>query len=155
MEVVVIKKLILSFLFVAFANAHAYHYGMAGCGVGSLVFQDQPGGIQIAAATTNNLISPQTSAITSGTSGCYDTESRSAYVNYIEINKLALKLDVSRGSGETLDSLLAMLKCKNNSNVKLEIKNNFNGIFKSEKTEEIYDALKSNKTIKNSCNILG
>lgn len=73
----------LAALFVL-SQAHAYHYGMAGCGLGSLVFQDQPGKIQIVAATVNNIVSPQTSAITSGTSGCYEDGSASAKLDYIE-----------------------------------------------------------------------
>ena len=44
-------------------------YGTAGCGLGSLVFGDQPGIIQIVAATLNG-IGGQTFAITSGTSNC-------------------------------------------------------------------------------------
>jgi len=43
-------------------------YGMAGCGIGSIVFADKPGMIQIIAATLNGTAGSQTFGITSGTS---------------------------------------------------------------------------------------
>ena len=42
-------------------------YGTAGCGLGSMAFGDQPGGIQILAATTNGILGNQTFGITFGT----------------------------------------------------------------------------------------
>src|SRR4051812_6327755 len=45
-------------------------YGLAGCGLGSVVFGPKPGMVQVAAATTNNYIVPQTFAISSATSNC-------------------------------------------------------------------------------------
>src|SRR5437868_15216262 len=97
--------------------AQASQYGMAGCGVGALVFGDQPGKIQIVAGVLNNLISPQTSAITSGTSNCYEDSGRAASDMYIEANKVALQEDVSRGQGETLAGLLTIWNCDNSSQI--------------------------------------
>src|SRR5512137_902647 len=45
-------------------------YGAAGCGLGSMAFNKQPGIFQILAATTNSLTGTQTFGITSGTSNC-------------------------------------------------------------------------------------
>ena len=42
--------------------ARAENYGMAGCGLGSLAFHENTTGMQILAATTNNIIVPQTFA---------------------------------------------------------------------------------------------
>src|SRR6266571_3742686 len=42
-------------------------YGAAGCGLGSMVFGNQPGGVQVLAATTN-ATGIQTFGITTGTS---------------------------------------------------------------------------------------
>src|SRR3954464_7446787 len=53
-------------------------YGTAGCGLGSLVFGDQKGAIQILAATTNTTFGTQTFGITTGTSNCVDTAAGSA-----------------------------------------------------------------------------
>jgi len=45
---------------------------MAGCGLGYIAFghQDNSKVMQVLAATVNDIVSPKTSAITSGTSGC-------------------------------------------------------------------------------------
>ncbi|MFN8945903.1 MAG: DUF3015 family protein, partial [Pseudobdellovibrionaceae bacterium] len=45
-------------------------YGMAGCGLGSVVFGDKPGFIQIFAATLNSIGGNQTFGISLGTSNC-------------------------------------------------------------------------------------
>ena len=92
-------------------QAQAANYGMAGCGLGALAFKDQPGMIQIAAGILNNIISPQTSAITSGTSNCSDAGSDSALNEFIDGNRDSLKTDIARGQGESLSGLLSMMGC--------------------------------------------
>ena len=155
MEVFVLKKLTLISALLMVSQAYANHYGMAGCGVGSLVFKDQPGNAQIGAATLNNLVSPQTSAITSGTSGCYeDNGSHQAQVNYIQTNKVSLKADIARGNGETLDGLMTMLGCKEINAVKMDIKKNYKNIFESEDTKDIFKAIKNNQSVQTSCSSL-
>src|SRR5207302_8961923 len=42
-------------------------YGLAGCGLGSMIFGDQKGWIQVLAATTNGTFGTQTLVISSGT----------------------------------------------------------------------------------------
>ena len=150
-----LKRLALLVALTSMSQAHAYEYGMAGCGIGGLVFKDQPGMIQVVAATLNNIISPQTSAISSGTSGCYEVRGQQAQVEYIDTNKIALKADVARGNGETLDGLMTMLGCKEVNAVKMEIKNDYKNIFNSEDTQEIFKAIKSNETVQKSCTTLG
>ncbi len=135
------------------SQAQASHYGMAGCGLGSLVFQDKPGMIQIVASTVNNLVSPQTSAITSGTSGCYEDGSASAKLDYIETNKIALKEDAARGQGETLHGLMTLLGCS--QDVNSEIKNNYNTIFSDDNAQNILKAIRSNSNMQKSCETLG
>ena len=150
-----LKKIsFVSALFVL-SQAQAYHYGMAGCGLGSLAFKDQPGMIQVSASTVNNIVSPQTSAITSGTSGCYDTGSSAAKLDYIEINKVSLKEDAARGQGETLEGLITLLGCKEHLTIKNEIKNNFNTIFGQDNAQGILKAIQSNSSVQKSCETLG
>lgn len=139
----------------AYNVALANHYGMAGCGLGSLVFKDEPGPIQIVAATLNNLVSPQTSAITSGTSGCYEPRGEDVQINYIESNKYTLKEDAARGVGETLSGLSLVLGCQDSQGFNTEIKSNYNSIFKSENPKEILNAIKSNSNLKKACAIQG
>lgn len=119
-------------LMLASGNAFAADYGMAGCGVGALVFKDQPGKIQILAATLNNIISPQTSAITSGTSNCFENR-ETAQAMFITVNKVALRKDISRGTGETLAGLSEILNCSDTDKLGTSLQKNYNKIFPSEK----------------------
>lgn len=150
-----LKKIYFIAAFLMLSQAQAYHYGLAGCGIGSLAFQDQPGKIQIFAATLNNIISPQTSAITSGTSGCYEGGSTAVKLDYIETNKLSLKVDAARGQGETLEGLMTLLGCEQEAHMQTEIKNNYETIFNQDSAPEILRAIQSNSTLQKSCKTLG
>jgi hypothetical protein len=123
---------LLSIVGMAFGlNAHAYPYGTAGCGLGALVLKDSPGKIQILSATINNIISPQTSAITSGTSNCYD-EPQTASTIFIQINKQALMKDIARGNGESLASLSKILQCSDSAQLGNTLQKSYSEIFPSE-----------------------
>lgn len=150
-----LQKIGFLFLLTLFTKAHAYHYGMAGCGIGSLAFQDQPGKIQIVAATLNNLISPQTSAISSGTSGCHDSSGSAAKIDYIQNNMSSIKEDAARGQGETLQGLITLLGCTETSQVQMEIKKDYQNIFQQQNATEILNAIKANTVVQKSCNSLG
>lgn len=150
-----LKKISFVATLVVLSQVQAAHYGMAGCGLGSMVWGDQPGKIQIVAATVNNIVSPQTSALTSGTSGCYEDGSSSAQLDYIETNKVALKEDAARGQGETLHGLMTLLGCKEETQFNSEIKNNYNTIFNHDNSATILNQIRSNSTVQKSCGTLG
>lgn len=100
--------------------AAAGGYGMAGCGLGSVVLGDQPGFIQIFAATLNTT-GVQSFGLTTGTSNCGEGMKMGQVDQFIEVNKVTLENDMARGQGESLASLAQVLECKNdsfNSNVK-------------------------------------
>lgn len=90
-------------------------YGMAGCGLGSIVFGQKPGMVQIFAATTNGIGMNQSFGLTSGTSNCGDSARVNAANAFIEQNRIALEKDLSRGNGETVSSLQSLLECGNPS----------------------------------------
>jgi len=117
-------------------------YGLAGCGLGSLVFGDQKGAIQILAATTNGLFGSQTFGITSGTSNCVDSASsaRGAKI-FIEGNREALAKDAARGSGETITTLSAMAGCKDAKAVGATLQKRFTHLFPSQQVpvEQVSD----------------
>jgi hypothetical protein len=94
------------------SKKQAHSYGMAGCGLGSVVFKDEPGMIQIVAQTLNDT-AIQTFAITSGTSNCGETPKVAKATQFIEVNKIALENDLARGQGESLAALSQVLECKN------------------------------------------
>lgn len=101
-------------------------YGTAGCGLGSVVFGDKPGMIQVFAATTNSY-GGQTFAISSGTSNCGESGAEAA-AQFIKVNQLALEKDVVRGSGESVASLGQILSCKN-GDFAVEMKRNYSQQF--------------------------
>ena len=86
------------------------------CGWGSKMFDGQSGiAPQIFAVTTNGTSGNQTFGITTGTSGCTpDGTVRSTWKTamFIDGNKERLARDMSRGSGESLDSLAQLIGVK-------------------------------------------
>jgi hypothetical protein len=124
------KKLVVAAALVISSTAYAAPYGTAGCGLGSLVFGNQPGIVQIFAATTNALFGSQTFGITTGTSNCQDTLTGRASVKvFIETNKEALAKDISRGQGETLKNLATVAGCTDTAATGAVLQKNFNNIF--------------------------
>ncbi len=95
-------------------TALADGYGMAGCGLGSIVFGDSPGIVQVLAGTTNGTFASQTFGITTGTSNCVadgvvrvDREQEA----FVEANLDALQRDIAAGGGEYLAAFTMLLGC--------------------------------------------
>jgi len=95
-------------------SALAQQYGMAGCGLGSMLFKDNTK-IQILANTTNGTSSNQTFGITSGTSNCTAggavTSTREQSV-YAEVNLVSLSQEMASGGGEYLAGMATLLGCE-------------------------------------------
>lgn len=124
----------------AFAAQKQGAYGAAGCGLGSLIFQDQPGMVQVLAATTNGTFGNQTFGITTGTSNCPQglKMAKDERLNeFVLANMDNLAKDIAMGKGETLDAFAELLKVPADQrpefNQKLQA--NFSKIFPSEKVE--------------------
>src|SRR5512147_2790966 len=100
-------------------------YGTAGCGLGSLAFGDQPGMIQVIAATTNGIVGNQTFGITSGTSNCGTGMMASGTKNFVEANREALAKDISRGQGEAIGALTVINACEDSTKVAAALQKNF------------------------------
>jgi len=105
-------------------------YGSAGCGLGSLAFGDQPGGIQIIAATLNGT-GVQTFGITSGTSNCGTSLMAQGTKNFVEGNRVALAKDAARGQGDALGAVAVINKCSNVPAVAAAVQRDFKVIFPS------------------------
>jgi hypothetical protein len=98
------------------ATASAQGYGLAGCGLGSVIFGNDSAMIkQILAATTNGVFGNQTFGITSGTMNCtmggmvkLDREQEA----FVEVNFRDLKRDMAAGGGEFLNSFATLLGCE-------------------------------------------
>lgn len=86
----------------------------AGCGLGSLIIQDNTKLMQILAATTNG-IGGQTFAITSGTSNCKAQNfvmNEKAIQYFAEVNQSELSREMAQGQGEKLNTLASLYGCK-------------------------------------------
>lgn len=91
-------------------------YGMAGCGLGSVLMG--PKGGQISAATTNGSTLNQPFGITSGTSNCL-TDAEFAVVTrqheFLTANLVTLQKEMAQGGGETVVGFLDVLGCSEQS----------------------------------------
>jgi hypothetical protein len=99
-------------------SAHA-QYGMAGCGLGALVFGNENStGKQILAATTNGTFGSQTFGITSGTSNCVSggvVKAEREQAAFAEVNFQDLKANMAAGGGEFLSSFATLLGCEDSA----------------------------------------
>lgn len=109
MKFAAFATLILS---LAVVDAQAAGYGEAGCGLGSVVMG--PNGSQVMASTTNGLSYTNIFGVSSGTSNCTDeagVKQSSQVPLFIEVNKMALQKESSRGGGETIANLANIMGC--------------------------------------------
>lgn len=108
-------------------------YGLAGCGLGSMVMGK--GGSQILAATTNATFYSQMFGITFNTSNCVDDQSAEMagrLDQFVGANKVALAGDIARGGGETVQTISMMLGCEGRaSQMGAALQRNFSTIFPS------------------------
>lgn len=103
---------VIGMMFFAANVQAAGGYNMAGCGLGGMLIKDPSTFPQVIAATVNNLISPQTFAITSGTSECSEdgmVKSELKVPVFASVNFENLKQDMAQGTGEYLGSLASLL----------------------------------------------
>jgi hypothetical protein len=120
-------------------------YGMAGCGLGSIIFGEQKGMIQLVAATTNDIYSHQSFAISSGTSNCKDDGAKGTKTAslFITANREALEKDVARGGGETVSTLSELMGCQDTKTFGATLQSNYGKIFPSQNTstETVVDSI--------------
>jgi hypothetical protein len=129
-------------------------YGMAGCGLGSIIFGNSPGIIQIFAATTNGTFASQTFGITTGTSNCTNSAGGMASTkSFIQTNRQALAKDISRGGGETIKNLATLSGCTDAGAVGTSLQKNFSTIFPAadvsdvQVSDSVVDVLVSDKSL--------
>jgi hypothetical protein len=111
-------------------------YGIAGCGLGSLVMG--PTGNQILAATTNNYTVPsQLFGITSGTSNCADDgiamiDKEKEF--FATANYESLKQEMAQGTGENLMAMASLFGCQSEA-FAASMKVHYGSIFPSAETD--------------------
>jgi hypothetical protein len=135
-------------------------YGIAGCGLGSVVFGPKPGYIQIVAATVNGTSANQTFAMTTGTLNCDLGDSGGQAARFIESNKEVVMKDMSRGHGETVESLAYIFRCDDAQLFGDKMKASYdnlleNGISTYETTRRIIKTIKSTPELQETCGNVG
>mgnify|MGYP001612588505 CR=1 FL=1 len=137
-------------------------YGMAGCGLGSMVMGRR--GPQTSAGTTNGTSYNQTFGISSGTSNCIDGPAEQVahqMDRFILVNNAAVAQDISRGNGETVRHLSAMMGCVDGSQLGSALQQNFGEIYPNEKvdamtvTDSIISVIKSDSALAKQCGKVG
>ncbi len=109
-------RLLLALLFggiIGFGSkAEARKYGMAGCGLGSMVLG--PSGSQVFAVTTNGSFGSQLFGITSGTSNCKPSKTVAAMMrqhDFLAVNMVTLQKELAQGGGATVAAFVGVLGC--------------------------------------------
>jgi hypothetical protein len=112
------RLLSVSFIFVSILLSESVQarppYGMAGCGLGSLLFT--PSQSQIFAASTNGLSGIRYSAMTSGTSNCSIEDVSRREIDqevFIFENYNDLAKEMARGGGPASAVLAELMGCEN------------------------------------------
>ena len=119
-------------------KADAGYYGMAGCGLGSILFgESESKGGQILASTTNGIYGNATFAMSSGTSNCVpDKSSNSAAVKmnaekFVVANREALANDIVKRNGETVVAFSEIIGCKDSEYLSTKLNSRYEAIFNS------------------------
>ncbi len=137
------------------------NYGIAGCGLGSVVMGKRGG--QVSAATTNNTSFNQMIGITAGTLNCIDSASSrvaNRMDHFILVNRTQVQGDIARGNGETILALSSYMGCESASNeIASQLKNNYSTIFTSEAaaneiTDSIITVVLATPALAQQCNSL-
>ena len=137
-------------------------FGMAGCGLGSLVIS--PEGGQISAVTTNSSFLSQPLGITFGTSNClepHEAAALTAQQEFIQENYSTLSKEMAQGEGEALHAFASTFGCSENVREEFaaQMQKSYERIFSAPGSiaslNVVQDELKDNKTLAQNCEYTG
>ena len=144
-----VGALVLSLVSFSGSAIAASGYADAGCGLGSIVFGNEPGAVQVLAATLN-ATGVQTFGITTGTSNCNPAglvQLDKELEVFAEQNYSMLVKEMAMGEGENLDTLAGLYGCSQDSHGAFGslVQENFANIVKSDSTtsQEMLSSLNS------------
>ena len=146
------KKYLFAIIVTVFFSSAAFAagYGEAGCGLGSLIFGDSPGPVQIFAATTNGTSANQLFGISLGTSNCDASGIILAEKEddlFVASNFDNLEKEMAGGEGEHLETLAGLLGCPAEKNPIFAsyTQQNYSAIFASAQTtpDEMLQAVRT------------
>ncbi len=133
-------------------------YGMAGCGLGSIVMG--PDSMQTSAATTNGSFNSQGFGITSGTSNCLtpnEMATLETQQEFIVSNLSNLSKEMAQGDGETLRAFASTLGCSDASysHFAKTVQNSYDQIFSAPGAlavlDAVYEEVKSDASLNKNC----
>jgi hypothetical protein len=105
--------MVITFVIVLSGTAFALNEKNTGCGLGSILFENQDGlSSQTFAVTTNGTFGNQTFGITSGTSNCERPKnytSNQKLLDFVAANMDNLARDIARGNGEYVNTLAVLI----------------------------------------------
>ncbi|WP_408097652.1 DUF3015 family protein [Peredibacter sp. HCB2-198] len=145
-------------------KADAGYYGMAGCGLGSVLFgESESRGGQILAATTNSTYGNNTFGMSSGTSNCVQEKSAtSAEVKknmdkFIAANREALANDIAKSNGETIVTMSNIMGCKDSAYLGSKLQSRYESIFDSKEdikvSDNMYNTVTSDRYLVENCKL--
>lgn len=142
-------------------------YGMAGCSLGSVIFQNNSKGPQIGASIVNQYLSStkiSNISSTKGSSNC-DTGPDRLAINeskvYLDANYASITRDAAQGGGQYLNSFGEILGCSQEAKGELSTlsQKNFGQIFDTDDSNSAYENLKSlmtkDEVLSKECSRLG
>ncbi|PSF08171.1 hypothetical protein C7H09_08335 [Marinobacter fuscus] len=127
-------------------GASTMAFAQPGCGVGSMIWKGQSGvAPHVLAATTNGTLGNQTFGMTTGTLGCQTNQAVQSMAMYMDSNIDKVARDMSRGTGENLDTLAVLLGINeaDRDEFRATLQDNFAAIFPNSETTsgEAVDAI--------------
>jgi hypothetical protein len=140
------------------------NWGMAGCGLGSVLFgESESRGGQILAVTTNDFYSNNTFAMSSGTSNCVPEESETTaqlkknMEMFVSANREALANDIAKSNGETITTLSGIMGCKDSTYLGAKLQTRYERIFASNEnaavSETMFNTVASDRYLVENCKL--
>ena len=138
-------------------------YGVAGCGIGSVIFGSRAEA-QMLAATTNIIMWDRLFGITSGTSNCDTVTGAALYQEtekeqFIALNYADLKQEIASGQGAKLSGLANLMGCGNSVAFAAVLQKNHAYFFEVDKNKpaefvkRLESKIKSDSTLATSCEL--
>jgi hypothetical protein len=130
------------------SNSQSAAYGMAGCGLGSVLFgETESRGGQILAATTNGIYGNDTFAMSSGTSNCVPENSASTAAMrknmdmFVAANRESLANDIAKSNGETIVTISNIMGCKDSDYLGAKLQGRYETIFSSKEDSVVAEGM--------------
>ena len=149
MKKTVIIVFVMFFAFIGMAYAGTQTTKNCGCGLGTMIFEDQGDGLvsQTMAATTNGTFGNQTFGITSGTLNCdkFTTLTMKEKLNiFVADNMDNVANDIASGQGESVEAIadLAGINLGSKADFFAMLQDNFDTIYPS--TQVTHEEVVSN-----------